>query len=336
VTADCLKLTAYLGLRDRGNEGFAADALLDIFSRVRLEASILLLGSEGFGLKGHLRSDFHVDLAGTLPLVSIAIGTRERIEIAAETAMEVGRYPLLTIEPACMLTGKVEDVVLHETMKLSVYVSYHEKAFGQPAFMAACDLLYRRGLPGATVVRGVDGTVRGARMRARALSLNKEAPVMVTVIGAGEQIGTIIPELAGLLRRPLFTLERVRVCKREGELLARPCSLRSKETEGVKTWQKLMIYGSEVARDRSSQIHSPLIRLLSKHRLTAGATSLRGIWGFHGDRVPHGDRALQLRRHVPMVTTVVDTPESIGSAFDVVDEVTTDRGLVINEMVTAL
>ncbi len=68
----------------------------------------------------------------------------------------------------------------------------------------------------------------------------------------------------------------------------------------------------------------------------SGATCLRGIWGFHGDHPPHGDRLLQLRRHVPMVTIIVDTPERIAESFEIVDELTDEAGLVTSEMVPAM
>lgn len=63
---------------------------------------------------------------------------------------------------------------------------------------------------------------------------------------------------------------------------------------------------------------------------------LRGIWGFHGDHRPHGDRLLTLARRVPVVTIVVDTPERIADSFDVIDELTAEHGLVTSEMVPAL
>jgi PII-like signaling protein len=44
---------------------------------------------------------------------------------------------------------------------------------------------------------------------------------------------------------------------------------------------------------------------------------------------------LQLRRHVPVVTTVIDTPEAIARSFQIVDEVTVQAGLVTSEMVPA-
>jgi PII-like signaling protein len=63
---------------------------------------------------------------------------------------------------------------------------------------------------------------------------------------------------------------------------------------------------------------------------------LRGIWGFHGDHQPHGDKLLSLSRDVPVVTVVIDTPANIAESFDVVDELTRDEGLVTSEMVPAL
>jgi PII-like signaling protein len=63
---------------------------------------------------------------------------------------------------------------------------------------------------------------------------------------------------------------------------------------------------------------------------------LRGIWGFHGDHAPHGDKLLSLSRHVPVVTIIIDSPNNIAASFDIVDEMTREQGLVTSEMVPAL
>jgi len=68
----------------------------------------------------------------------------------------------------------------------------------------------------------------------------------------------------------------------------------------------------------------------------SGATTLRGVWSFHGEHPPHGDRLLQVGRRVPAVTIVVDTPERIAAAFAVIDELTAERGLVTSETVPAM
>ena len=51
---------------------------------------------------------------------------------------------------------------------------------------------------------------------------------------------------------------------------------------------------------------------------------------------PHGDRLLQLHRNVPVVTIVVDGPDRVARSFEIVDEITRERGLVTSEMVPAL
>ena len=83
-------------------------------------------------------------------------------------------------------------------------------------------------------------------------------------------------------------------------------------------------------------IHRALVRRLFDSRAAGGATVLRGIWGFHGDHEPHGDKLFQLARRVPVTTIVVDAPERIAASFDIVDELTGEHGLVTSELVPAL
>ena len=196
-------------------------------------------------------------------------------------------------------------------------------------------LLHRRGIAGATTLLGVDGTAHGARERARFFGRNVDVPMMVIAVGSGQQIARVLPELGGLLHRPMITLERVRVCKRDGQLLETPHRLPGTDERGMALWQKLMIYNSEAALHDGQPIHRAITRQLRRSG-AGGSTTLRGIWGFHDDRPPHGDRVLQLGRHVPTVTIVIDTPERIAESFAVVDELTRERGLVTSEMVPAV
>jgi PII-like signaling protein len=336
---DCLKLTTYFGERQRTEDQFVADALLDLYGREEVQASVMLRGAEGFGLKHHLRSDRLLTLSEDLPLVSVAVDTRPRIETLLEEVVAIKRHGLVTLERARMLTGEIGAVAmpeeLHEATKLTIYVGRQEQIDRTPAFVAICELLHRRRLAGATVLLGVDGTAHGVRQRARFFGRNAEVPMMIISVGSGEQIAGALPELDSLLSRPLVTLERIRVCKVDGRPLAQPTALPSTDERGLALWQKLMVFTSEQARRGNTPLHVALIRRLRESG-AVGATCLRGIWGFHGQRAPHGDRLLQFRRHVPVVTSIVDTPEGIARSFEIVDEVTERAGLVTSEMVPAL
>ena len=338
MNEDCLKLTTYFGERDRAGGRFLADAFVDVYARHELQTSLVMRGVEGFGLKQHLRTDRLLTLSEDLPLVAVAVDTRPRIEAALREVDALEFDGLVTLERARMLTGRVQAAELpeelHEATKLTVYVGRRERAGGRPAYEAVVALLRSSGVAGATVLLGVDDTAHGARRRAAFFGRNEAVPLMIVSVGEGHRIAALLPELAALLERPLLTLERIRVCKRDGAKLAEPRHLPATDPSGLGVWQKLMVYAGEQARHRGRPLHGALVRAL-REAGASGATSLRGAWGYHGDHEPHGDVVWQLRRRVPLVTVIVDTPERIRRWFAIVDELTDEAGLVTSEMVPA-
>lgn len=344
MNADCLKLTSYFGERQRtagsGEPGeFAADALLSLYGRHEVAISILLRGAEGFGARRHPRTDRSLTLSEDLPLTAVAVDTRARIEALVEPTARITGTGLVTLERARLLAGDIEAIRLseqvHEETKLTIYLGRQERVYRTPAFVAVCDLLRRRGVAGATVLLGVDGTAHGNRERATFFSRNAATPMMVIAVGAGERIGRVLPELGGLLSRPLLTLERIRICKRDGKLLSPPLALAPAAETGMPVWHKLMVYTSEAALFEGQPIHRAIVRRLRAAGIS-GATTQRGIWGFHGDHAPHGDRLFQLGRRVPAVTVVIDAPERIATAFAIIDELTAEQGLVTSEVIPAM
>jgi PII-like signaling protein len=339
VTHDSLKLTVYFGERDRIGRRFLADALADTYARHALETSLVMRATQGFGAKQLLRTDRLLTLSEDLPLVSVAVDARPRIEAALADVAALRFDGLLTLERARMLRGPFEPVELPgelgDATKLTVYLGRQERAGGRPAHLAVVDLLHRRGIAGATVLLGVDGTARGVRRRARFFGRNAHVPLMVISVGDGGRIAAALPELGALLSRPLVTLERVRILKRDGVRLAELRQLPGRDTSGLELWQKVMVYAGEQSRHGDEVLYTELVRRL-RAAGAAGATSLRGVWGYHGDHRPHGDSFWRLRRRVPVVTTLVDRPERVRHWFAIVDELTSETGLVTSEIVPAM
>ncbi|WP_344865691.1 DUF190 domain-containing protein [Amycolatopsis ultiminotia] len=340
MNEDCLKLTSYFGERHRVGGRFFADAIMDVYGRHEVATSIMLRGTAGFGLKHHLRTDQSLTLSEDLPVTTIAVDTRSRIEGLLGEVDGLNPNGLMVLERARMLQHEVGPAVLpqqlHEGTKLTIYVGRQERVFRMPAYQAVCRLLHRRGIAGATVLLGVDGTAHGDRQRARFFGRNADVPMMIMTVGDGDRIARVLPELGGLLEHPLLTLERVRICKRDGQLFERPHALPESDERGLQLWQKLMVYTSESALHEGKPIHRALVQRLRRSGTARGATVLRGMWGFHGAHRPHGDRLFQLSRHVPTLTTVIDRPGNIAASFDIVDELTREHGLVTTEMVPAL
>ncbi|MGH3413822.1 MAG: DUF190 domain-containing protein [Marmoricola sp.] len=341
VVEDCLKLTSWFGERQRAGGRFFSDVLLDAFEQYGVTSSILLRATGGFGIRHHLRTDTTLTMSEDPSVMAIAVDHRSRIEPLVDRVAQIQDRGMLTLERARLVLGDHGPGLpqlpeeLHEATKLTVYVGRHQRASGAPAYGALCDLLHRRGVAGASVLVGVDGTSRGTRERARFLDRNATVPTMVVAVGEGPRIHGVLPELGDLLGDPLATLERVRVCKRDGRLLARPHELPMQDSSGLGLWQKLMVITSESHLHDGEPVHRGIVRRL-RATDARGCTALRGVWGFHGNHAPHGDRLWQLGRRVPVVTVVVDTPDRIARSFDVIDEMTGEHGLVTSEMVPAM
>ena len=90
---------------------------------------------------------------------------------------------------------------------------------GMPTYKAVCEVLHANGFARRLGVPGVDGTAHGERRRAHFVARNDRRA------GIDHRRRNHRPGTTGrswrLLERPLVTVERVRVCKREGVVLTR-------------------------------------------------------------------------------------------------------------------
>jgi PII-like signaling protein len=337
VSEDCLKLTSYFRERRGAGPVLAADALINLYARSEIAASVLLRGAQGSGSRPGRRTGQSLTSPVDPPLLAVAVDARPRIESVLEQTLAMTAPGLVTLEHTCRVDGSatlsgVRPGSQGEEAQLTVYLGRHEQAYQMPAYEAICALLHRRCLDGATALLGVDGTARGRRQRARSLSRRAEVPMMVIAVGPWDQITAVVPEVCGLVRHPLLTLEPVRVCKRDGVFHGVPDRPPGEAKPDMAAWQKLTVYTSQAARHEAQPLHRTLARRLFSAGIS-GVTTLRGGWGFHGEHAPHGDSALRRSRHVPAVTIVIGAPDRIPAAFTIIDELTAGRGLVTSEII---
>jgi PII-like signaling protein len=334
VSEPYLKLTAFFGERQRAGSRFLAEAMLDRYAEREVASSVMLRGIASFGPRHVMRTDESLTLSEDPPIAVAAVDTAATISGLVDEVVGITERGLITLERARLYTGELPEG--DDSVKLTIYVGRRRRVNGAAAFYAVCDLLHRHEFAGATVFLGVDGTAHGRRRRARFFSANTDVPIMIIAIGTATQARRALPELEDLMYQPLATVERVQILKRDGQRLARPPALPAVDAHGRELRQKLTIHTDASTRHEGVPIHRALVRRLWESKTAGGATVLRGIWGFHGDHEPHGDKLIQYGRQVPVTTIVVDTPEVIAECFDLIDDVTGRHGLVTSEMVPAL
>jgi len=297
-----LQLRLYFGERDRNGDGPLEDVVMDACARRGVEAAALLRGVEGFGAKHLLRTERLLSLSEDAPLVAVAVGEWGRVEAVADELRGMASEGLLTLETtgtavtsAAMAAVPVVGAPVDEGKSDVVKVTIWGPRTGPPSpHLDAVAALRRHGAESATVLLGVDGVLEGERRRARFVAGNRGVPAITVAVGEPAAIDAAVAEVDGAAH--LVTYEAVE--------RNRPYATETLHGEAA----RVTLVTSEIAQCGSHPLYVSLIHEL-RRRGAAGATALRGVWGFRSGGEPHGDRVLALRRDVPLIVETVDAPE---------------------------
>src|SRR4051794_3807999 len=317
----------------------ANEVLMDCFARHGLEVAALYRGIEGFGIGRRIHTGRFPDISTDLPLIAEAIDTRERIEAVLPDVHTIVDKGLVTIEHSLVAVG--EDVRTAEfpagagsAGRLTVYCGRGERADGRHAYRAVVALLRGHGATGATVLLGVDGILSGQRQRAGLLSRNVNVPMATIAVGSTNVLQRVLRTLPDVLARPVVNLERIAVVKRDGDLLEPLPLIEDTGPGDPLMWMALRVYTRQSSRANGGALYTTLTRRL-RAAGAAGITTLRGEWGFSSDEQPFGDRFGTLASHVPTYTVLVDRPRQMAQLWPIVDEVTSEHGVVTAAFVPA-
>ena len=332
MIADAFKLSVYFGDSLTAGPLLASDALMACFAEHRPTTATLLRGIEGFGINRRIHAERFPDVSTDLPLLAVAVDTRERIEAMLRDVDRAVPRGLVTLEGARLATG--EEVGEAEcpdgpgkAAKLTIYCTSGERAGRRPAYREAVALLRRCGASGATVLPGVDGLLRGRRRRARLFSTHASTPMTIISVGRLDGLRRSLPHLARILVEPIVTLEPIAQIKHDGKLLEPPPTVARAGLDGPEVWQTIRVYTRRSAQVNGRALHSELVRCL-REAGAAGATTILGDWGFSSDERPYGDRLGRVTSHRPTYTVYIDRPQKVAEVWPLLDELTAEHGIV--------
>jgi PII-like signaling protein len=337
MIADAFKLSVYFGDSLTSGPALSSDALMARFAAHGLVTATLLRGIEGFGINRRIHAERFPDVSTDLPLLAVAVDTRERIRAVLDDVDRAVPRGLVTLEAARLASG--DDVARAElpagpgrAAKLTIYCGAGERTGGRPAYRAAVALLRRCGASGATVLPGVDGLLRGRRRRARLFAANASTPMTIISVGRPGPLRRSLPQLAQILAEPVVTLEPIAQLKHDGELLEPPPTVARARPGEPDVWQTIRVYTRRSAQVDGRALHTELVRCL-REAGAAGATTILGDWGFSRDEPPYGDRLGRVASHRPTYTVYIDHPQKVAEVWPLIDELTVEHGIVTSLLV---
>lgn len=331
-----LSLSAYLSEFDRWRGKPLVATLLDLIEQHALETAIVLRGSEGVGRTGRWSTDRFETRSFDLPLLATVVDEPERMRPLLDE-LRADPPALLTVERRLRVT-RAADLLVEQQLaqqqhaKLTVYCDGAVRIDEQAAALALVDELRTRGLAGATVLRGLDGVLHRTRQSRHLFSASHNLPVAIVAIDEGSAVAaalTTLPTLAG----SIAIVSPIRMLKRNGVQLA-PLDLAEDADDSTEPWQKLTIYTRQRDRTGRRSFYPELVRQLLRAE-ASGVTVFHGVWGYGSGHQPHGLQRFSIREQPPVVTQIVDRASAIARLWPIIDQATSEAGVVTSEPVDA-
>ena len=99
-----------------------------------------------------------------------------------------------------------------EAELLRIFIGEADKYEGKPLYEAIVSLARKKGMAGATVVRGLMGFGAHSRMHtAKILRLSEDLPIIIEIVDETAKIESLLPELDQMIKEGLVTIEKIRV-----------------------------------------------------------------------------------------------------------------------------
>jgi uncharacterized protein len=99
-----------------------------------------------------------------------------------------------------------------EAELLRIFIGENDKHGGRPLYELIVEAARRRGMAGATVLRGLLGFGAHSRIHtAKILRISEDLPIVIEIVDRPDRIESFLPELDDLMKEGMVTLEKVRV-----------------------------------------------------------------------------------------------------------------------------
>jgi hypothetical protein len=95
---------------------------------------------------------------------------------------------------------------------IRIFIGESDRAGHRPLHEVIVEEARKRGMAGATVLRGTLGFGAHSRLHtAKILRLSEDLPMVVEIVDTAEKIEAFLPDLDNLMDEGMVTIERVRV-----------------------------------------------------------------------------------------------------------------------------
>jgi PII-like signaling protein len=99
-----------------------------------------------------------------------------------------------------------------EAHLLRIFIGESDKHHGRPLYEVIVEEARKKGIAGATVLRGVLGFGANSRIHtSKILRLSEDLPVVIEIVDLPDRIQELLPVFDSMITEGMITLEKVRI-----------------------------------------------------------------------------------------------------------------------------
>ena len=195
---------------------------------------------------------------------------------------------------------------------------------------AVMTFLLHKGVAGATATRAFSGfgshhVLHTPRMEAT----SEHLPIRIEFIETAERVDELLPTLYEMVTDGIIEVQDTTVVKLSRTTTHPEPRLLHQRKVGPA--RMLRIFFGEADQWHDEPLYDAIVKKLRMMDV-AGATVYRGILGYGAKGVEHKQSFLHVSRDLPIMLSVIDTPEKIRAAAEVIEGMLEDGLLVISDV----
>lgn len=213
-----------------------------------------------------------------------------------------------------------------QAKKVTIYVNEDAKHHLTPLYEAILQYLLHKGVSGATASRAMAGFGPHHVMHTTKMeTLTEHLPIRIEFVETAEVVDAVMPTLYDMVTDGLIEVQDsviVKAAMKERQVdEIRP---RRREQRAAKL---LRIFIGEADKWDDEPLYDAIVKRLRMMDIL-GATVYRGILGYGAKGETHKEGFLHMSKDLPVMISVVETPEKIQEAIGVVEALMQD-GLIV-------
>jgi PII-like signaling protein len=214
--------------------------------------------------------------------------------------------------------------------KVTIWVNEETAHHRQPLWLAVFEYLRHKRVQGASVTR-TQMSFGDRHILHHADSVEAHGTAYrVEFVEAAERVDEVLPTLYDMVSDGLIEVHDTTVIKHINKDHAPELAAAALQRRQGKA-RMMRVFLGEQDRWHGEPLYDAIVKRLRMQDI-AGATVYRGILGYGAKREPQRTHLLHISENLPLMISVIDTPEKIAEAAAIVEEMLGDGLIAISDV----